>query len=239
MIRVFADLEALSLASAELFAMEAELATSAGSRFSVALSGGHTPIRAFELLSREPFNSSVPWENSYIFWGDERCVPPEDTRNNSLTARKTFLDKVPIPPSQIYPINCSGSADSAALEYEKLLAKFFNGASPVFSMIFLGLGEDGHTASLFPGNPVLEQTGCWVAGVHRGGKEVDRVTLTPLIINQAKRIVFQVSGKNKAVAVKETILGPFDPDRLPAQLISANKEKLIWLLDEEAAALLG
>lgn len=239
MIQVFPDFEALSTAAAELFIYLAAQVLAVGERFNVALSGGSTPKRTYELLGEPTFSSRIPWEKVHVFWGDERCVPPDDPRNNFLMARRAFLDKVPIPPSQVHPIQCAASPDRAAHDYEKMLSDFFDGESPRFDLVFLGLGEDGHTASLFPGSSAIGDVGRWASAVHVRGQDISRVTLTPLILNQASRKVFIVSGEKKARALREVLSGPYDPDRLPAQAIQDEDDSsLIWLVDKAAASLL-
>src|SRR5512138_1644851 len=185
MIRVCADHEELSLAAAELFASAASQAVQARGRFIVALSGGSTPQRTYEMLSRKPFRELVPWQNTHVFWGDERCVPANDPRNNSRMARQTLLDHVPIPLDQVHPMVCSSSTSEAAAVYEALLRDFFAADRARFDLVLLGLGENGHTASLFPGAAALEEQQRWVAEVSMAEGDLHRLTLTLVAINQA------------------------------------------------------
>ena len=238
-LRVYPDPESLSRAAAELFLELAEAAVAARGRFSVALSGGSTPRRTYELLSRPPFRDRAPWDRVYAFWGDERCVPADDPRRNALLAHRALLDAVPLPPEQIYPILCHPQPEEAAARYEALLKSFFAGGPPRFDLIFLGLGENGHTASIFPYTPVLKEAKRWVAAVYVAEEDLYRVTLTPVLLNQARHAAFLVAGKAKAGVLKEVLNGPFDPLRLPAQLIRPEGEKPLWLLDQEAASELG
>lgn len=237
MIRVCADPEALSRAAADLFVAEARKALQARGRFAVALSGGGTPHRTYELLGQELYRDLVPWQNTHIFWGDERCVPADDPRNNARMARRTLLDHVPIPSEQIHPMLCVGSPQEAAAEYETLLRSFFKDA-PRFDLVLLGLGENGHTASLFPGTPVLEEQQRWVAEVHVSEERLHRLTLTAAAINQAAQVIFLVSGYGKATILREVLEEPQNSRSLPAQLIAPAEGGLLWLVDRDAARLL-
>jgi 6-phosphogluconolactonase len=237
MICVYSDLEALSRAAAELFAQRAARAASEGGRFSVALAGGNTPRRTYELLAEPPFRDRVPWQKAHVFWGDERCVPADDPRSNAGMARQALLDRVPIPPVQIHPIDCTQLPADAAARYEDLLHQFF-GPSPRFDLILLGLGENGHTASLFPAAPALREYERWVAEVRVADQDPDRVTFTPPLINQAAMIAFLVSGAAKAQVLRKVLTDPAHATRLPAQLIHPTGGELRWLVDQQAGRLL-
>ncbi len=236
MIRVYPDLESLSQAAAGLFVQQAMKAVAARGRFSVALSGGSTPRRTYELLAQSPFRDQVSWAQVHVFWGDERCVPLEDPRSNARLARQAFLDAVPIPPEQVHAILCHPSPREAAVAYEARLRSFFAQQAPCFDLIFLGLGENGHTASLFPHTPVLAERERWAAPVYAAEQDLYRVTLTPVIINQAAAVAFLVAGAAKAGVLKEVLQGPFDPQRLPAQLVHPGAGELLWLVDLDAAS---
>lgn len=239
MIQRFGDFEALSFAAAELFNQRARFSIEKNGKFTVALSGGKTPKRAYQLLKERPFLELVPWEHIHIFWGDERCVPPTDPMSNEWMIRQALLDDIPIPPSQIHPINCWKSPHTAALAYEDLLHKHFQAKPAQFDLIFLGLGENGHTASLFPYTNVLHNTTQWVADVYLPDKSLYRVTLTAGLINKAAMVVFLVSGTNKARILREVLEGKHDPDRFPAQLIKPENGDLLWLVDKEASVFLS
>jgi 6-phosphogluconolactonase len=238
MIQVLADLEAVSRAAAELLVGRAREVIKDRNQFSLVLSGGHTPRRLYELLSSDPFRDQVSWDRVNVFWGDERCVPAEDPRSNEHMAREALLDHVRIPPLQIHPIHCSQRVHEAAVEYETLLRTFFKDGAPRFDFVLLGLGEDGHTASLFPNTPVLEEHEHWASGLYVAGQDFYRVTLTAAILNQAAAVAFLVTGASKAHILNEVLEGPFDPSRLPAQLIRPRSGQLFWLVDEESAGLL-
>ena len=238
MIGIRADLEALSRAAAELFADEALKAVEARGRFAVALAGGSTPCRTYELLANEPFRSQVPWRQTHIFWGDERCVPADDPRNNALMARRLLLGQVPIPCEQVHPMICDSSPREAAVEYEALLRGFFAAGGPRFDLVLLGLGENGHTASLFPGTLVLEEQQRWVADVYRPAEGLHRLTLTAAAINSAALVVFLVSGHGKASVLRQVLQESQDPRSIPARLIKPVDGGLLWLVDRDAASLL-
>lgn len=235
MIRIFEDMEALSLGAVELFVRRAGVAAGERGMFSAALSGGHTPRRTYELLALPPWRDQVPWERTAVFWSDERCVPAKDHRSNSRMAFETLLNHVPISPDRIHPIACDEDPDRGAEGYENLLRTHFSGLLR-FDLIFLGLGENGHTASLFPQTTVLREEKRAAAPVRVQGEDFHRVTLTAPAINRAAAVVFLVSGRSKARVLREVIEGPRDTDRLPAQLIRPVEGELLWLVDRAAAA---
>jgi 6-phosphogluconolactonase len=238
MMRVAADPEALSREAAALFADAAQKAVSARGCFVAALSGGHTPRRAYQLLAGPPFRDQVPWDRVHVFWGDERCVPLNDPRSNAGWALKNFLSRVPIPEDQVHPLACAGDPQGAAWGYEKQLREFFGGGPPRLDLVFLGLGADGHTASLFPAHPVLKEKERWVVPVSGPGLDLHRVTLTTALFNQARLAAFLVAGPDKAWVLREVLAGPREPRRWPAQLIHPANGEVLWLVDREAAALL-
>jgi len=235
MIRVFNDYEALSEAAAETFVDLAAQAINANGHFSVALSGGNTPHLLYEILATAPFRKKVNWESVHVFWGDERCVPLDDPRSNFLMARRMLLDRVPIPVEHIHPIFGDLPAAMAANNYETVLRNFFGKQPPVFDLILLGLGDNAHTASLFPHTPVLGEKERWVDEVYVAELSMYRVTLTAPLINQAKAVIFLVSGAEKAVALQNVLEGAYHPHEFPAQLIQPNGAHPIWLVDRAAA----
>lgn len=238
MMRVFPDEESLSEAAADIFVDRARRSARLRGRFAVLLAGGETPRRTYELLALPPRSNAVPWDKVHIFWGDERCVPPADPRSNARMARLALLDHVPVPPGQIHPIECHSSPQECATAYEATLRTFFSGGAPRFDLVFLGLGTNGHTASLFPGTPVVGEWRRWAAEVAVEGSEFVRVTLTAPLINKAATVVFLVAGDNKAQVLREVIEGKVDPQRLPARLIGPEDGELVWLVDRKAARLL-
>jgi len=236
MIKVYPDLESLSRAAATLVVEQANLAVAARGRFSVALSGGNTPRRTYELLAQKPCKDRAPWHGMHIFWGDERCVPLDDPRSNARMAKSAWLDHVPIPASQIHCLDCAQAPAAAARQYEARLRQFFTGRPPRLDLVLLGLGDNGHTASLFPGTPVLKETERWAAAVYVAEQDMYRVTLTAPFINQAAQVVFLVAGEAKAGVLREILHSPRDPERLPAQLIEPQGSETVWLTDLGAAS---
>jgi 6-phosphogluconolactonase len=236
MIWVYDDFESLSRAAAGLFVQQAQQAVRDRGRFSVALSGGHTPQRMYALLAGPLFQERVPWQQIDIFWGDERCVPPDDPRSNERMAREALLDHVPVRSEHVHPIRCARAPQQTAEQYEAFLRGFFAGRPARLDLVLLGLGENGHTASLFPNMPVLEERERWVADVYVPEQELHRVTLTAPLINQAAVVAFLVAGADKAQVVSDVVQGPSDPRRLPAQLIQPHEGQLHWLLDREASS---
>ncbi len=236
MIKVFADLQALSHAAAWLFAEEAARVIETKGRFSVLLAGGETPRRAYEILARQPLRDMVPWEQVHIFWGDERYVPPDDPASNARMARQALLDHVPVPAANIHPIPYRSSPRESAVEYEDILRAFFSAGPPRFDLVFLGLGENGHTASLFPGTSAVAERDRWVTEVYIAEQDLYRVTLTAPLFNRAALVAFIVAGGGKALILREVLEGALEPRRIPAQLIKPESGRLLWLVDREAAS---
>ncbi len=236
---VCSDAEELSRRTAERFVRLARESIGASGRFTVALSGGSTPKALYSLLAGETFLPLVPWSGVYFFWGDERCVPPDHSESNYGMARVTMLAKAPVPKENVYRVPTEkGDAQSVAAEYERILRTFFGfneGQQPRFDLILLGMGEDGHTASLFPGTAALEETGTVTANdIQKLGTH--RITLTIPAINQAAHIVFLVSGSSKASVLKEVLEGQDQQTRLPSQSIQPVEGKLLFLVDRAAAS---
>ncbi|UFS69941.1 6-phosphogluconolactonase [Geomonas sp. RF6] len=235
MLKIYDDHETLSRAAAELFAQEARRVVPAAGSFSVCISGGETPRRAYQLLAEKPLRSHIPWHGVQVFFADERLVPHADERSNVQMARRALLDHVPLAESQIRAIPTEGEPERCASRYEAMLMDHFAGRPPRFDLVLLGLGGDGHTASLFPGTPALDEAERWVAPVYQEGAKMNRVTLTAPILNQAAKVAFIVSGSEKAAVLKEVLEGDA---QLPARLIAPVRGELLWLVDREAARLL-
>ena len=236
---VCSDAEELNRRTAEQFVRLATESVAATGRFTVALSGGSTPKALYSLLAGQTFQPLVPWSKVYFFWGDERCVPPDHPESNYGMARVTMLEKVPVPTENVYRVPTEkGNAQRVAAEYERILRRFYGlneGQQPRFDLILLGMGEDGHTASLFPGTAALQETGTVTANdIQKLGTH--RITLTIPAINQAAHIVFLVSGLSKASVLKEVLEGLYQPTRLPSQSIQPVEGKLLFLVDRVAAS---
>lgn len=239
MIQLFENKDALSTAAAELFVRVAQQAVEETGRFTVALTGGSSPVQLYNMLAKSPYLEQVPWNKTFVFWGDERWVPLTDDRSNAKMAQEAFLDQVPVPKEQIHPMWADNTEPGEfARQYEELLQKHFGESSPQFDLILLGMGDDGHTASLFPGTAVLHETERWVQAYYLEPQSMYRVTLTAPLINQAKNICFLTFGSNKAKALYEVLGGEQNPELYPSQLIQPIDGEVLWLVDESAAALL-
>jgi 6-phosphogluconolactonase len=206
-------------------------------KFVIALSGGNTPNQLYSLLATEEYSKHIPWKNTFIFWGDERCVGLYDNQNNAHVAISLLLDKVNIPLLNSFPIPVNLPPEKAALQYEQTITSFFGKDAPVFDLILLGLGENAHTASLFPGTNILTEQNRLVKEVYVEEQKMFRVTMTAPLINRAKNIAFLLTGQAKAEVLKTVLTAPYQPNKYPAQLIKPTNGKLFWLVDEEAASL--
>jgi 6-phosphogluconolactonase len=233
-ITVAPDGAALAEQAATLFVERARLAVAEHGRFSVALAGGRTPVPTYQRLAHPDIRDQVPWNQVHVFWGDERCVPPDDSRSNEGMVRHTLLSLVPVPESHVHPVRCAGDPEAAANDYEETLRAHF-GETPRFDLVLLGLGMDGHTASLFPGTAVLRERKRWAAPVRPASKRLTRVTLTLPVLEQAACAAFLVSGGAKA-AIVQRALQPGDSDGgIPARRVRP-AGRVHWLLDSAAAA---
>jgi 6-phosphogluconolactonase len=235
-LRLFKDLESLSREAAGIFMEQAANSITERGRFLVALNGGGTPTRLFQLLASD-FRERVEWSKIHVFWGDERCVPYDDPGSSYGQARKLFLEHVSIPPENIHGVNTSLPPAEAAREYAFALGQFANSPLPFprFDLVYLGMGEDGHTASLFPGSSVEVNEAVVPVTAHYQDRPANRVTLTPVIFNEARVIVFMVTGAKKANTLAEVLSDRYNPDLYPAQRIKPKNGRLIWLVDEAAA----
>jgi len=239
-VEIFADLEAMSIAAARLFARACAESKSSKREFTVALSGGSTPRNLYLLLGSSDYMRAIDWQRVHIFWADERCVPPENEQSNFKLAFDTFLSRVPIPPENIHRVKGEEPPEQAASTYEDALRQFFGMSGlPDFDLILLGMGEDGHTASLFPGSPALaEEKHLAVAAVPKQPPKVDRVTLTLPVLNNGRRIIFLVTGSAKARILQEILTNAETKRNYPAGLVENTNGELMWFIDKAAAALL-
>ncbi len=237
-ILIFDNPEQLALAAAERFVEYAHEAVHDGARFTVALAGGNTPKRVYELLATE-FKDRIHWSSVYIFFGDERCVPPDHPDSNYRMVYATLISKVAIPAENVHRIIGEGDAHTNAQSYEQELKLFFPGLLwPRFDLVLLGMGEDGHTASLFPGSEALNEKSRWVIKTRMDQSRQDRITLTIPVFNHAAHAIFLVTGKGKAKRLAEVLHTPSGSERLPAQTIQPAEGSLEWLIDKSAASLL-
>jgi 6-phosphogluconolactonase len=236
-IKILPDSAALYRAAAQEFKRLAETAIAERGRFSVALSGGSTPRNVYSLLADN--YKDLPWDRIHIFFGDERHVPPTDADSNFRMANESLLSKVPIPESNVHRIRAELDPNAAAEDYEKQLREFFQlkgGDWPRFDLIWLGLGEDGHTASLFPGSDAINETSRRVAANWVQKLQTFRITLTFPVLNHAAEVVFLVSRENKAQILSD-VLKP-GAKKYPSQSVQPENGHLIWLVDQDAAKLL-
>lgn len=238
-VLICADAGELAREAARRFAELAEAFTSDAGRGAVALSGGSTPKAMYQVLAQKPFANMLPWRSIYFFWGDERCVPPDHPESNYRMADETLLSKVPVLRENIFRIPAEDEDhERAAASYSETLQKFFADEWPHLDLVFLGMGADGHTASLFPGTTAL-RAGDRIAVANYVEKlQSWRITLTADSINRARNIIFLVAGQDKAPALKEVIGGPRNPEQYPSQLIEPSHGALLWIVDEAAASLL-
>ncbi|MFO7692099.1 MAG: 6-phosphogluconolactonase [Vicinamibacterales bacterium] len=243
-LRVFASADDLSSAAARLFADRACEAVGLRGRFTVALAGGSTPRELYRVLADdEALRGAVSWPDVHVFWGDERHVPPTHGDSNFRMVREAMLDRVPIPPHQIHRIGAEDpDAERVALAYEETIRASFglaDGEWPSFDLILLGMGEDGHTASLFPGSPAVHETARFVVAPFIEKLGACRITMTPPVFAQARDIAVLVAGTNKADALREALEGPFLPDRYPVQRLRDSIGTVTWLVDAPAASALS
>ncbi|NIN70674.1 MAG: 6-phosphogluconolactonase [Gemmatimonadetes bacterium] len=242
-IRIFESAEQVAGAAADVFVATARGAVESGRLVHVALSGGSTPVRLFKLLAAEPYRDAVPWQRVHFFWGDERTVPPDHPDSNFGAANEALLSKLELPRENVHRIHGEHrDPEEAAADYEVELRRHFglaDGEFPCFDLVYLGMGADGHTASLFPGSEALAErrrlaVAHWVErlGAHR-------ITLTCPTFNSASCILLLVTGGQKAETLREVLEGPAEPPRYPVQLIRPEGGELHWYIDNGAARLLG
>jgi 6-phosphogluconolactonase len=237
-VRIFENLESFSEAAAVLFIESSARAITERERFLVALSGGNTPLRLYQLLAETPYHEQVDWPHVHVFWGDERCVPAEDLENSYRQAHDVLLGHVPIPSENIHRVQSDLEPETAAINYALALKQFASPRLgwPRFDLMLLGMGDDGHTASLFPDSEVNVSTPTLAVTAQYQSRPAYRVTLTPLVFNSARRIIFLISGESKSETLANVLYGDYHPDKLPAQRIHPNDGEVIWLVDQAAAS---
>jgi 6-phosphogluconolactonase len=239
-IQIVADAEALSRTAADVFVDVAKRAVRDRGRFTVALSGGSTPKALYSLLTGDPdLRAQVPWQQTYFFFGDERHVPPDHPDSNYRTANEGLFSTMSVASDQIFRMKGEYSDPAkAAAEYEQELREFFHlaaGQLPRFDMVMLGMGPDGHTASLFPGTRALHEKKKLVTANWVGKFCTQRITMTAPVLNNAALVIFMAHGQDKAPPLKAVLEGPYEPEQLPSQLIRPQNGILSWLVDESAA----
>lgn len=242
-LRIFDTPGDLSQAAARLFATLAAEAVAARGVFTVALSGGSTPQMLYRLLSQPPYVTEVPWRQTHLFWGDERLVPPDAPGSNFGPVAQTLLNQAAIPAANIHRVKGELESIAAVADYKEQLRPFAGQGRrwPRFDLVLLGMGSDGHTASLFPGpippaevqEPVLAVTAEYEA------RPAHRLTLTPLVFNDARHVIFLITGENKAQALAAVLHGPYNPAQWPVQRLQPSQGSVSWLVDQAAASLLN
>jgi len=240
-IRIFPDLEHLSWAASTRFEDLARIKAMEKKVFTAALSGGGTPRRLYEILGSSTFAGRVRWQNVHLFQVDERCVPPDDPESNYRMVREVWLENSPLPEANFHRLAAElPDHDEACRQYAEAMAQVLSpspGASPRLELIFLGMGPDGHTASLFPGTAALDEQAAWVCPNYVEKLKMHRLTMTFPLLNTAANTIFLVAGADKAEVLRQVLEGP--PGRFPAQRIQPVDGCLSWFLDEAAAHLLS
>jgi 6-phosphogluconolactonase len=239
-LALFENRKALSRDAAYRFVALAAQSAQAGRPFTVALSGGSTPEMLYRLLAAPPFRDSISWPNVHLFFGDERCVPPDAPESNYRMAHEALIAPVSLPPENVHRMpGENADPEAGAQQYAAELRQFFNlaeGERPRFDLVLLGMGPDGHCASLFPHKPALQERQRLVVASEPGLKPfVPRLTLTLPVLNNAAHVLFLVAGADKAETLARVLEGPTDFDALPSQSVAPTNGTLTWLLDRDAA----
>ncbi len=223
---------------ADWLVAEIERVLGKGTRCTIALSGGSTPIDLFKLLASDSYKNKIDWSKLHIFWGDERDVPITDDLNNAKHAFAILLNHVPIPTGQIHVMDTSVDAQTAASRYEEILHTYFDNEPTSFDIVMLGMGDDGHTLSLFPGTVAVTEETKWAMAFYLEAQKMNRITLTSVIVNKAAAICFLAAGKGKASTLKEVLQGEYRPLLYPSQKIKPTNGELYWFVDKDAASAL-
>ena len=240
-VQVFKDADDLSQHLAEWITDLIAATLQSQSRFTLALSGGNTPKKLHKILAASPCKEKIDWKKLHIFWGDERDVPFEDERNNAKMGFDTLLSKVDIPSDQIHVMRTDIPPEQSAIEYETILHQYFGGTPGMlplrsFDLVLLGMGDDGHTLSLFPGTTVIHEEKAWVTSFFLKAQDMSRITLTKNIVNRSGQVIFMISGPDKAHALAEVLQGNKNPDLYPSQVIQPIDGRLEFFVDQAAAA---
>jgi 6-phosphogluconolactonase len=236
-LHVSADAEELSKTVADWVTGYIREVLSKRNRFTIALSGGSTPKKLYQLLASDAYRNKIDWPQMHFFWGDERIVPFADERNNAKMAFDEFLSIVPVPKDQVHPIRTDIDPHLSATAYEALLHDYFDKQLYTFDLVLLGLGDNAHTLSLFPGyDEIIDETQHWVKAFRLVEQNMHRVTLTSTVVNGAGRVAFLVSGNDKVEALNHVIAGKYDSSLYPAQIIKPLNGELYWFVDKPAAS---
>ncbi|MBC7568641.1 MAG: 6-phosphogluconolactonase [Spirosoma sp.] len=233
--------DALARAAADFITKRIKHVLKTQDRFTIALSGGSTPKALHELLAKPPYVDQIPWLQLHVFWGDERYVPIDDPQSNAGMAYDTLLGHVYTPEDQIHVWRTDLEPEAAAADYDRILHEYFSetgkaSPGPTFDLVLLGMGDDGHTLSLFPGTEVVHEQTAWTKAFFLDQQDMYRLTLTAPMANRAACVLFLVAGPKKAEALKQVLEGDYNPDKYPSQEIKPIPGELIWMVDEKAAA---
>jgi len=241
-VRILPSGAVIAARAAQIFVESAKAAAQANRTLSIALAGGSTPKALYSLLAADPLRSQVPWDKLDFFFGDERHVPPDHQDSNFRMASEAMLSKAPVAPTQVHRIHAENpDAAQAAQQYEDELRQAFHlspGQRPRFDLVLLGMGNEGHTLSLFPGTKALRDNGRLVLRNWVGKVFSDRITMTAPVVNNAALVLFMITGADKAPALKAVLEGTFEPEQLPSQLIAPENGKLLYLVDTAAGSML-
>ncbi|WP_025762026.1 6-phosphogluconolactonase [Dyadobacter tibetensis] len=235
-MNIFENVTELNEALAQKIAVTIKEVVKEKDIFTIVLSGGSTPKQLFQLLAQEPYLSDIPWSKLHFFWGDERFVPYQDDRNNASMAYDELLSHVPIVPEQVHRMKTELSPAEAVADYTSILERYFGASGPTFDLVLLGMGDDGHTLSLFPGTAVIHEQNAWVQAFFLMAQDMYRITLTAPIVNRAQMVVFALAGAGKAPALKQVLEGETQLDLFPSQIIAPENGNLFWYVDQQAAS---
>lgn len=235
MIQIYNNTEEINIAAADLFIAAAQKAIAKKDKFTVVLTGGSSPAGVYKLLASDDYKNKIDWSKVFVFWGDERWVPLNADLSNAKMSYTALLSHVPIPAENIFEMYKDGvTPEDYAVTYEQSIRTVL-GDEGKFDLILLGMGDDGHTASLFPGQAVLQEQNKWVDAYYLEPQKMFRITLTAPLINKAEKIIVIAFGEKKAPALKEVTTGEYNPATYPMQLIKPVSGELLFLVDKSAA----
>ncbi len=237
-LHIYESTSQMSLAAAEWITLYITQQLKKADRFTLVLSGGSTPKQLYAILATDDFRDRIDWLRVHIFFGDERFVSFDDDRNNGKMAFDYLLKLVPVPPEQIHYISTKVGEEQSAKEYEQILREYFPTTPPSFDLALLGMGDDGHTLSLFPHSPVIHEEHKWVSPAKAPVEPVDRITLTASIVNMSRCVLFLLAGEGKSQPLHEVLEGEFNPDLYPSQIISRTHNNVHLFADRDATSLL-
>jgi 6-phosphogluconolactonase len=236
-LHIYKDPAEVSKQLAAWITQQIETTLQSNDRFTWVVTGGNSPKQLYELLASLPFRDRIDWSKLHIFWGDERAVPYEDSRNNAKMTFDHLLNKVPVVRQQVHIMDTSLSPGESAKAYEAILHRYFGNEGPTFDLVLNGMGDDGHTLSLFPHTPVIHEQKAWVTAFYLEAQQMHRITLTAPVVNRAQNVAFLTFGENKAKALYEVMKGARNIDLYPSQIIQPSNGHLHWFVDEAAAGL--